>query len=327
MNPLQYPSHIFSGYYAHCGHCQGIATDGKYMYYSFTTELVKTDLDGHFVGSATGLTGHLGCIAWCDEYHAVIGSLEYKNDAIGRGILSSLGKADEKNDDAFYIARFDTDKIIAADMDAVRYGIMTVVRLADVCDDYAFPGHRYGCSGIDGITVVPDFDGKCNIFVAYGIYQDVNRTDNDNQVLLRFDTVAIDSAFGSTDAIRGEYFFVYTGNTNWGIQNIEYDVTTDCIIAAVYPGCKPQFPNYPMFFIDIRHPLDENGNRRFPLCNRGLCDTATGIRGSNFPYGSTGMIALGDGYYYFSHHQGKNGIFATDVYRYCIDGEDGFIRG
>ena len=43
------------------GHIQGIATDKerKYMYYSFTTSLVKTDMDGNIIGTVKGLAGHL----------------------------------------------------------------------------------------------------------------------------------------------------------------------------------------------------------------------------------------------------------------------------
>ena len=46
------PKNIYSGAYR-AGHCQGIAADLKkgFLYYSFTTMLVKTDLAGTFVGS------------------------------------------------------------------------------------------------------------------------------------------------------------------------------------------------------------------------------------------------------------------------------------
>jgi len=95
---------IFSGNIPHCGHVQGIATDGEYMYFSFTTMLIKTDMAGNMIGSATGLTGHLGCLAWSETDKRVYGSLEYKNDAIGRGILRGLVGTEEQNPDAFYIA-------------------------------------------------------------------------------------------------------------------------------------------------------------------------------------------------------------------------------
>ena len=56
------------------------------MYFSFTTALVQTDLEGNVIGSAVGMLAHLGCIAFFDEDGCVYGSLEYKNDEIGRGI-------------------------------------------------------------------------------------------------------------------------------------------------------------------------------------------------------------------------------------------------
>ena len=43
-------------------HIQGIAVDRAkgYVYYSFTTKLVKARLDGEIVGTVDGLVGHLG---------------------------------------------------------------------------------------------------------------------------------------------------------------------------------------------------------------------------------------------------------------------------
>ena len=59
----RYPKKIEAGSYPE-GHVQGIAVDKKqgFVYYSFTTSLIKTDLLGNLIGSAEGLTGHLGCI-------------------------------------------------------------------------------------------------------------------------------------------------------------------------------------------------------------------------------------------------------------------------
>ena len=44
------------------GHIQGIAVDKKreYIYCSFTTCLVKSDMNGNVVGSVKGLAGHFG---------------------------------------------------------------------------------------------------------------------------------------------------------------------------------------------------------------------------------------------------------------------------
>ena len=63
---------------------------------------------------------------------------------------------------------------------------MTTVYLPDVVEDYSFNDgfeHKYACSGIDGISFGPGFgngkDSKQMLYVAYGIYGDVNREDND----------------------------------------------------------------------------------------------------------------------------------------------------
>ena len=62
------PNIIYSGVYRG-GHVQGIAVDKKngFIYYSFTTVLVKTDLLGKTIGSVVHLAGHLGCLAYDSE--------------------------------------------------------------------------------------------------------------------------------------------------------------------------------------------------------------------------------------------------------------------
>ena len=74
---MNYP--IFTGTHGNC-HIQGIAVDQKkgYIYYSFTTKLIKSTLDGQIVGSVEGLTGHLGCIDFNEADGRVYGSLEYE---------------------------------------------------------------------------------------------------------------------------------------------------------------------------------------------------------------------------------------------------------
>ena len=59
------------------GHVQGIAVDTErgFVYYSFTTLLLKTDLTGRPLGSVVRLAGHLGCITFCPEDGKVYGSL------------------------------------------------------------------------------------------------------------------------------------------------------------------------------------------------------------------------------------------------------------
>ncbi len=325
------------------GHIQGIATDKerKYMYYSFTTCLIKTDMEGNIVGSVKGLAGHLGCIAYNYEDDRVYGSLEYKHDVIGTDILNNQNNIVDVAD-GFYVAIFDVEKIDRIDMDAERDGIMTAVYLDEVLKDYNAEGHKYGCSGIDGLTFAPiaGDNGKKYLYVAYGIYGDLDRNDNDYQVILRYDIDNWKSYEGSLNQSAmhrngpekpDSKYFVYTGNTRYGIQNMEYDEVTECMFAAVYRGKKECFPNYPMFVIDMKKAAtneklknsDENVEI-LHLAEIGQKDETTGIYGIDFPYGSTGIISLGDGYFYFSENytyelpEGKT--YGSNVRLYKFDG-------
>ena len=179
------------------GHVQGITLDTahQYVYYSFTTMLIKTDLQGNLIGTVDGLLGHLGCIDFNDEDGKVYGSLELKHDSIGQGIMKKLGKQIAE-EDSFYIAIFDVDKIDRVGMDAEKDGIMTAVYLPEVVDDYCSKAkdgkdHRYACSGIDGTAFGPVFgapaDSPSMLMVAYGVYGDNERTDNDYNVIMQFD--------------------------------------------------------------------------------------------------------------------------------------------
>ena len=299
------------------GHVQGIAYDPikQEFYFSFTTALLKTDREGRLLGSVTGLVGHLGCIAWNAAERRVYGSLEYKHDCIGRGILDHVGEREYA--DAFYIARFDGDKITEPGMSAETGGVMTAVYLREVCEDYA--AGRYGCGGMDGVTFAPAFgsrEPKQYLYVAYGIYSDTARVDNDHQVLLQYDVenwdgvakplLQADMHRSGPKKPEGK-LFLYTGNTTFGVQNLEYDPASDLILAAVYKGEKPEFPNWPMFFADrsvspVRMPLCGVGEEGdvIVLASCGKRKTEGGIPGSDFPYGSTGIVSLGGGMFFFS---------------------------
>ena len=129
-------------------------------------------------------------------------------------------------------------------------------------------------------------------------------------------------------------YFVYTGNTNYGVQNLEYDEKTGYIFAAVYKGKKEKFPNFPMYVIDLNKKSEildiegvgEKGEVLF-LADVGEIDEKTGIRGIDFPYGATGMISLGDGYFYFSKdYKNEDGTRGTTVGLYEFDGEKNFTE-
>lgn len=345
---------IFTGSWGKC-HIQGIAVDEEhgYIYYSFTTKLVKSTLDGKIVGCVDGLMGHLGCIAFNREDRRIYGSLEYKRDAIGREILEKLGQSADLTD-AFYIAVFDADKIDRMGMDAEKDGVMKNVYLEEVLRDYSGTGldrwgnpvpHRYGCSGIDGLTFGPMFgeppDSKQYLFVSYGVYSDVNRDDNDHQVILCYDTENWDTyaaPLSQSNMHRNgpseptDKLFVYTGNTRYGVQNLEYDPYKQVYFMAVYTGEKKQFPNYHLYAADARQApevqqlrgLNESG-KVVPLFQGGQRHEPSGIRGWNFPYGSTGLFACGDGRYYISENHVSRSGQCSLIYRYVWDDDAAFV--
>lgn len=316
-------------------HVQGMAIDRdrKYIYLSFTTKLVKIDSDGNIIGSVNGLIGHLGCIAYNYNDGMVYGSLEFKNDGIGRHILTATRGKDAVLRNGFYAVRFDVDKIDRLDMDAERDGIMTSVFLKEVTDDYEHEGHRYGCSGIDGTTIAPDLEGdneNC-LYIAYGIYSDTSRCDNDHQIIVKYiiDNLSfIPLNQGSMhkcgpDTPDAKYF-VYTGNTNFGVQNLEYDPELKAMLACVYPGAKPEFPNYPLYFIDCSRAPELSELKGVGEIGKtlGLADvngSGEATPGSRFPHGSTGIVALGDGYYCISLHIKNENGFGCEIVTYKLD--------
>ncbi len=319
MKPKQYPGIIDTGAWSG-GHIQGIAVDRErgLIYYSYTTLLVKADLTGRVLGTVEGLIGHLGCIDYNEEDGRVYGSLELKHDSIGQGILDRTG-AKLSREDAFYIAIFDVDKITRPAMNAERDGIMTAVYLPEVVRDYmardaSGRAHRYGCSGIDGTGIGPvpgaPQGSPSRLLVAYGIYGDTERRDNDHQVLLSFDwrrfreyeQPLLQAEPHHSGPEPEEKYFVYTGNTRYGVQNLEYDAASGDWILAVYPGQKPEFSNDPVFVVDgSRKPaqgplLGRNGEMGLLLTLKQQKLAFTG--------GQTGLYAFGDGKFYVSR-EGK----------------------
>ncbi|MBQ8818488.1 MAG: hypothetical protein IJZ83_07920 [Clostridia bacterium] len=319
-------------------------TQKGYVYYSFTTMLLKTDLDGVPLGSVTGLAGHLGCITFNSDNGVLYGSLEQKHDAIGAGIIKRTGW-DPSAEDAFYLVAFDVDKIDRMSMDAEGDGVMTAVYLADVVKDYkdtdevSGKSHRYGCSGIDGLGFGPVFgaalDSEKKLMVCYGVYSDTEREDNDYQVILQYDISAFDQyalplnqATPHHSGPQGfeKKYFLYTGNTVYGVQNLEYDASTREWIVAVYRGKKQNFTPFPMFIIDgARSPelqaLKGRGTEMGEVLfhrDGGLGGIAEGVLGYTFPYGQTGIAAVGDGTVYFSHDllNKQESTYSTIAIRY-----------
>ena len=99
VDPATLPRQIYSGEQG-AFHVQGIAVDLErgHVWFSFTTSLLKTDMAGNLLASVEGMTGHLGCMSVNPEDGRLYASIEYKHDAIGKGILDKLDG--RQNDDA-----------------------------------------------------------------------------------------------------------------------------------------------------------------------------------------------------------------------------------
>ena len=353
QNPASLPRKIESGPFK-AGHIQGIAvdTEQKYMYYSYTTMLIKTDMQGNIVGSVTGLLGHLGDLDFNDADGRLYGSLEYKNDAIGQGILR-MEKSERKLQTAFYIAIFDVEKITREGMDAEKDGIMTTVYLPTVLEDYLAEvltaegkkEHRLGCSGIDGVTFGPKFGkkgGKQYLTVGYGVYGETDRSDNDYQVLLQYDVskwakyekpLSQEEMHLQGPAKPAGQYFVKTGNTTYGVQNFDYDASSHSWMMAVYKGNKKHFPNYTFFAADgaarpVKQALDGVPyiKKAKVVALKAAGKQQGDIRGWDWGVGSTGMCSLGDGYFYLSHNykieEGQGSIIR--LYRFTGNADNAF---
>ena len=339
------PAVIHSGPFK-AGHIQGMAIDHakRHIYCSYTTMLVKTDFEGNVLGTVTGLLGHLGDLDFNAGNRCVYGSLEYKNDAIGKGILQ-MENSQRTLENAFYIAIFDVDKIDRMGMDAEKDGIMKTVYLPTVLNDYLATvqvegkvhEHRLGCSGIDGVSFGPKMgktEGKQYLTVAYGIYSDVGRRDNDYQVLLQYDVEKWDKwasplSQGNMHTAGpskpdGQYF-VYTGNTTYGVQNLEYDAYTQKWWMAVYKGAKPKHDNYALFAVDADAKPRKQALKGVPYIRK--ASVITDVQGWHQDLGSTGFCSLDNGCFLLSHsYRNNEGQGSTlTLYRY-EGGEKPFLK-
>lgn len=326
------------------GHVQGVAVDvrGGYIYYSFTNLLAKYDFSGKLIGTLVGWTGHLGDLDFNPADGKVYGSLEYKEDK------------------AFYIAVIDVGRLDRVGVEAGKTEIFRTVYLPEVVKDYAAdlngdgvfegddgkfkgdvvasPDHRYDCSGIDGVSFGPEFgrtDGTRYLTVAYGIYGNTTRTDNDHQVLLQYDiadwaryasplTEAAPHHNGPA-AVHGKVF-VRTGNTRYGVQNLAYDETQRRWFMGVYQGQKTTFPNYLLFAVEAgEKPVSADlvgvpgpGGKGWEqgltlaLADDGLKDAATGVRGWN-QKADVGLQPVGHGLLYAAVNAKVEGKQTADL--------------
>lgn len=304
------PSEIFVGNQTH--HVQGIAYDKEKnrMYMSFTTRFLVTDMQGNILGSVDKINGHLGAMTFDTKTRKVYASLEYKDDAIGGNISKSLGEATYSKS-TFHVAVIDVDAV--DHLDVPMDEAMTTLDIKPANADYSAKvrmngkkyDHRFGCSGIDGVTIAPDFGGKGGeyLYVAYGIYSDTLRTDNDYQILLQYSMDEIRK--GNAD--KFERFFVKTGNTSYGVQNLAYDPCSGLMLMAVYKGKKKTNKNMNLYAVSMNTAPEKLIPEGIPYQKKKVNIVKMEGEGWRFKHGSTGLCPLGDNLWYVSIQGKENG--------------------
>ena len=301
-------------------HVQGIALDkkDKCLYCSFTSAFFKTDLWGNIIGSVTGINGHLGAMTYDEKAKKVYASLEIKDDEIGRGISDALGESrHEKKSSRFYVAEIDVRKVNRLEVPFEE--AFTLHAIEEVAKDYLDTvtvngvrlEHRYGCSGMDGIAIAPKFGGRGKhencLYVAYGIYGDTTRVDNDYNILLCFQKGNLETPIHK--------YFIKTGNTRYGVQNMAYDKASERLYLAVYKGQKAEHPNYSLFALDINQVPFMDHLEGVPYESDEV-EQLSITDASYFKHGSTGLYSFGDGRWYVSQKGKKDGVQYSDVTLY-----------
>lgn len=314
-------------------HVQGLAYDAREdcMYMSFTSAFYKVDMQGKVLAGISGINGHLGAMVFDPASRKVYASLELKDDVIGRNISKGLAdKEYSREESVFYVAQIDVDKLTSMDMP--EEGILKRIRVDEACADYkavvTMDGkaldHRFACSGIDGMAIAPApgavKSARRYLYVAYGVYGDVSRKDNDYNVLLAYPLDYVQRCASSAEPALKKYtakYFVHTGNTRWGVQNMTYDPVSKQLFLAVYKGEKPQWHNYSLFAVDMTAKSFKAALDGVPYLK-----SATQLSvaaSSDFKWGATGMCALGDGRFYISENGKKAGCNYCTARIYTLD--------
>ena len=309
-----FPLSLASGGSWDIKHCQGMAIDQKngYVYYSFTNTFVKCDFEGNAIGSITGIAGHLGDICF--------------NEKDGK-VYASLNPEGKK---ALYLAIIDVNNLKEMNTDAIKSNLIRTVHLTHVWEDFKAKvknngktyNRRYGVSGTDAMCFGPSFEtGKgYYLTISCGTTPQIDRTDNDYQVLIQYDVTGWWSKYGQPlrydkvhhigpKEMHGK-FFVYTGNTYYGVQTMTYFDELNLWFLNVYVTRKDNFPKYNLFIVDgdikpqekaLKGQEKKDLQKVLTLYQDGNLDNETGIYGWKTAEGSRGMEYLFNGLFYVIH--------------------------
>lgn len=243
-------------------HLQGFTSDGTYLYWSFTDSLVKTTLSGTMVAQVPVLGGHLGDIDRIDG--KIYGSL-MGNSLAGRpwGVWTS-----------FQVNVYDAGSLSL--LDAIRlddcYGFYAAHSGAD--DAGGFNGIDGITRGVDPETGAPALMVACALFTGEGYRE---------QQIFQY----------SFDGHLQKIHRIPTGNTVFGIQNLDFEADTGRYWFSTYSREQPYQPEETLYCVES--------------------DLKT-VRASyrySTPYG---FECLGGGKFFASLQSGRNGDRAGVAY-------------
>lgn len=199
-------------------HLQGFSSGNGYMYWSFTDSLVKTTLSGTVKCQVEIRGGHLGD---CDYYN-------------GKIYASFLGNALPghawEDWTSFKIYVFDADDLHVVD----------IINL-DICDEYkritCTPEDTRGFQAVDGVCFAPDpISGETKMFVACALYTDEKYS---SQIILQL----------TPEGVYETEYHIPTGNTVYGIQNLDYDAENKEFWFTAYGASQPYQPKETLYCI------------------------------------------------------------------------------
>ncbi len=226
-------------------HLQGFTASDSHLYWSFTDSLVKTTFGDTVVAQVRIRGGHLG-------------DIDYRDGCIYGTVLGdSLAGEPWGQWSSFHVYVFDADTL----------ALKRTIRLDPLYAMFREPEKYHGFYGVDGIAAMEDG----SMWLAGGLRPEERY---DRQMLLRFD--------GDGCLLETRYFS--TGNTIFGIQNLDYEADTGRFWFSTYG------PEQPFQARETLYCADENGVvDKWPVST---------------PYG---FHCLGGGRYLASAQSGVNG--------------------
>ena len=199
-------------------HMQGFSNGEGYMYWSFTDSLVKTTMNGIVKCQTMIRGGHLG-------------DIDYHNGKIyGTYLQDALPGHEWADWTGFKIYVFD-----AYDLHVER-----IINL-DICDYYksitCTPEDTRGFQGVDGVAIAPDpKTGEDKLFVACALYTGEKYS---NQIILQF----------TLEGVYETEYHIPTGNTVYGIQNLDYDAENKEFWFSTYGSSQPYQAKYTLYCV------------------------------------------------------------------------------